>query len=439
MDTKDTKGTTRHLVSLIVCVLCVLCGDSAVVRGQFQMPDPKQMSGIPRPVTDLPDKSISVRVIRGELSNNITNQPVELHVGGKVLTAKTDEAGRAQFDNVTPGATVKASTTVGGERLESQEFAAPARGGIRLMLVATDPNKAPATQPNAPAVNGEVVIAGESRVVVEPVEEAVQVFYLLDIANNARVPVNPSAPFEFDLPTGAAGATVMEGSSPNAAAEGAHISVQGPFAPGHTYVQAAYQLSAGSGSVRIAQRFPATLEQLAVVVKKVGDTRLSSPQLKEQRELPAQGEMFIAATGGSLAAGQALELEVDGIPHHSAAPRAIALGLAGLVVVVGVWASGRPAGDPSGDAAERKRLIARRDRLFNDLVRLERDHRSGRGDERRYSIRREEIMTALENVYSTLDSGGDAPDSSDRAGLAATPDASKASRPASRDDRLGAA
>jgi hypothetical protein len=383
------------------------------------MLDPKQMAGIPRPVTDLPDRSISVRVIRGELSNNIANQPVELHVGSKVLTVKTDEAGRAQFDNVSPGATVKATTEVAGERLESQEFRAPDQGGIRLMLVATDSSKAPATLPDAPAVKGDVVIVAESRIVIEPIEEAARVFYLLDIANNARVPVNPPAPFGFELPKGALGAAIMDGSSPNAAAAGAHISVQGPFPPGHTYVQAAYQMSAEGGSLTIAQRFPATLEQLAVVVKKAGSTTLSSPQLKEQRELPAQGEMFIAATGGAVAAGQPLELEVGGIPYHSAAPRIITLSLAGLIVVIGAWASGQPAGDPSGRVAERKRLIARRERLFGDLVRLERDRRSGRGDDRRYAARREEILAALENVYSALDGDDTGPEPADRAGLAA--------------------
>ena len=383
------------------------------------MPDPKQMSGIPRPVTDLPDRSISVRVIRGELSNNIPNQPVQLRVGDKLLTAKTDEAGRAQFDNVTPGAAVKASTDVAGEHLESQEFPAPPRGGIRLMLVATDPSKPPATQPDAPAAKGDVVISTESRIVVEPVEEAAQVFYLLDIANNARVPVNPPAPFEFDLPKGAVGATIMEGSSPNAAAAGAHISVQGPFPPGHTYVQAAYQMPAPSGSLTIAQRFPAMLEQLAVVVKKSGSTTLSSAQVKEQRELPAQGEVFIAATGGPIAAGQLVDLEIDGIPHHSRAPRMIALALAGLIAILGLWASGRPAGDPSGSAAERKRLVARRDRLFNDLVRLERDHRGGSGDERRYATRREEILAALEQIYGALDGDDTGPEPADRTGLAA--------------------
>ena len=69
------------------------------------MPDPKQMSGIPRPVDDLPNGAISVRLIRGELSNNIADHPVELHVGSEVRTVKTDEAGRAQFNDVPAGAT----------------------------------------------------------------------------------------------------------------------------------------------------------------------------------------------------------------------------------------------------------------------------------------------------------------------------------------------
>src|SRR6266849_680882 len=274
MDTKDTKGRTGlALRCLILCVLGVLCVDSAVVRAQFQMPDPKQMAGIPRPVADLPNGAISVRLIRGALSNNIANHPVELRVGSKVLTVKTDESGRAQFNDVTPNATVKASADVDGEHLESQEFPAP-------------------------AIAGQVVIGDQSRIVIQPREEAVELFYLLDIANNARVPVNTPAPFVFDMPKDARGTAIMEGSSPQASVKGTRVTVEGPFAPGHTFVQVACELPAANGSVEIAQRLPANLEQLAVVVKKVGETSVSSPQLKEQREIPADGDMFIAATGG---------------------------------------------------------------------------------------------------------------------------------------------
>src|SRR5437016_712522 len=67
-----------------LCLLAVLCVLGMRVSAQFQMPDPKQMAGIPRPVTDLPNGTVSVRLIRGQLSNNITNFPVELHVGSDV-------------------------------------------------------------------------------------------------------------------------------------------------------------------------------------------------------------------------------------------------------------------------------------------------------------------------------------------------------------------
>lgn len=366
------------------------------------MPDPKQMSGIPRPVDDLPKGAISVRLIRGELSNNIAGHPVELHIGADVRTVKTDEAGRAQFNDVPAGATVKATAEVDGERLESQEFAAPSAGGVRLMLVATDKAKAAAAAA-APAVTGNVAIGQQSRIVMQPREEVLEVYYLLDIGNNAKSPVNTAAPFEFDMPDGATGCGIMQGSSPQATVAATHVIVQGPFAPGSTFVQVACALPAASGDVEIEQRFPAAIEHLAVVVKKVGDTTLRSPQLTDQREFPADGEVFIAATGGAVAAGQPIELNVGGVPHHSAAPRRIALGLAMAIALAGFWAASRPAEGRAANTVERKRLTTRRDKLFTELVRLEQEHRTGRVDDRRYATRREEVVALLEQIYGALD------------------------------------
>ena len=131
--------TTNRL--FVLCAFLVSVSFSGVAVAQFQMPDPKQMAGIPRPVTDLPNGTVSVRLIRGQLSNNIKDFPVELHVGSQVRTTKTDDAGRAEFGSLPAGATIKAVAVVDGERLESEEFPAPTQGGIRLMLVATDTSK----------------------------------------------------------------------------------------------------------------------------------------------------------------------------------------------------------------------------------------------------------------------------------------------------------
>jgi len=381
---KQTRlcGFSRRGLCVLSFAIAIL-GVLGVSRSdaQFAMPDMKQMSGIPRPVTDLPEGSISVRVIRGSLSNNIAGQMVELVVGGAKRTAKTDDAGRAQFDKVPPGALVKASADVDGEHLESQEFPAPAQGGIRLMLVATDKNAAPATTPEAPAVAGQVVMTDQSRIVMEPRDEVVNVFYLLDIENTARAPVNPTVPFAFDLPADAQGAGVMEGSTPNAKVNGKRVTIDGPFAPGHTFLQVGASIPVdGGGSIQISQTFPATLQSLAVIAQKVGDAKLASAQLTNQREMPADGQTFIAATGGALAAGQPLTLTLSGLPHHSGMPRTIALSLAGGIILAGLMFAGSSKSADADRAAERKRLAGRREKLLNDLARLEREHRAGERD-----------------------------------------------------------
>ena len=65
----------------------------------------------------------------------------------------------------------------------------------------------------------------------------------------------------------------MDGSSPQASVKGVRVTVEGPFAPGHTFVQVATSLPAEDGSIDIAQKLPANLEQLAVIVKKLGARR----------------------------------------------------------------------------------------------------------------------------------------------------------------------
>ena len=241
---------------------------------------------------------------------------------------------------------------------------------------------------------------------LEPGDEVVDVYYLLDIVNGASSPVTPATPFRFDMPSGALGTTLMDGSSPLAKTSGAHVTVNGPFPPGRTTVQVACQLPVTAGSMDVVQSFPANLERLAVLVRKVGDTKLTSAQIVQQRDIPNEGQIIIGAMGGAVAAGQPITLTLGNLPHHSQAPRWIALSMAGLIVLGGVWAGTR-AKDPLAREGERKRLLARREKLLGELVRLENDHRTGRGDRAKYASRREDLLAALEHVYSALDDPDD--------------------------------
>jgi hypothetical protein len=399
----------RGVVALfLVLVLAAAAG--------AQMPDLSQMSGVPLPTGDLPAGTVSVRVVRGELSNNVANQLVELHAASSVLQLTTDAEGRAQFTGVVAGTSVHALTTVDGQRLESREFTMPPDGGVRLVLVAAAPGGAPATAPPseeaampAPAqpalavAPGTVAFAGQSRVVAELNDDALDVYYLLDVVNPAASPVT-TEPLVFDAPKGATGTTVLESSSPQAKADGKRVIIEGPFAPGVTTVQFAYQLPVSSARLHFSQRFPAAFAPATVVVQKWGEMHFTSPQVGNHREMLNNGRPYIVAGGPGLRPGETLDLEVTGLPYHSPWPRYLALALAALAIGAGVWLS--MADVRTETEGRRQALDSRREQLLGELVKIEEQHLAGKMDEARFQTRRDHLVEQLEQVYTQLEHAG---------------------------------
>src|SRR5947209_124459 len=109
---------------------------SSVALAQPMMIDPSKMSGIPRPDPQVPPGTITVRLIRGELSNRMTGIDVGL-VGadGKARTQKTDEQGRATFAGLAAPGPYTAKATDGVEELASQPIELQSNMGSRVMLV----------------------------------------------------------------------------------------------------------------------------------------------------------------------------------------------------------------------------------------------------------------------------------------------------------------
>jgi hypothetical protein len=395
---------TMRPVSIALLVACVLVAPAL----QAQMPDARQMSGVPLPVADLPSGTVTVRVVRGAMTNVIPGQLVELTGGPSALSAKTNDAGRAEFTGLQPGTRVKAATTVNGERLESQEFAVPAAGGIRVALVATDPQLQQQAdrqrqQAESAAQAGTVVLSDRSRFVFEMGDEALNSFALFEIVNAAQVPVKTANPIVFDLPSSALGAGLLEGSTPQASVVGKRVIVNGPFAPGSTVVQYGYSLPLSGGSLTVEQIMPLALGQVSVLVQKVGDMQLESPQLAEHRDMPLQGATFIVGKGPAVPAGQVIRFSLSGLPHQPVWPRNVALGLAGAILVAGAWASRRRLPAHQAEQERRKRLDAKRDRLFSELTSIEEQHRENTIDPERYATRRRELLASLERVYAQLD------------------------------------
>ena len=149
------------------------------------------MSGVPLPVRDLQPGTVSVRLIRGSLDKPLPGQTVTITGGPAPLTGTTNEAGRAEIAGLAVGTRIKASAVIDGERLESEEFAVPAAGGVRLMLVASDPDAAARsvedrTLAAGPAQPGIVVLGDQTRFVFEIGDEGLNAFNIVQILNTAR-------------------------------------------------------------------------------------------------------------------------------------------------------------------------------------------------------------------------------------------------------------
>ena len=397
-------GTDRHgwtgrvrAGALIVCIL------GAALRAQ---PDPREMSGIPRPDANLQDGLITVRVIRGSFANNVPDHPVELLAGDSTSTADTDTDGRASFMSLSPGSEVRVATTLDGERLISQPFATPGRGGVAVLLVGVADDGGNLT-PATVARPGRVTLGQDSRILIELDEETIEVYYLLDVLNDTAGPIEPQTPFELTLPSGAQAGTVLQGSTPRAIVEGPRVWVSGAFAPGITRVYVGYVLPYSSGSLVLSQTFPADFDQLLVFVEQWGEMDVASTQLDRRGEMAADatGELpLLWGAGTRVPAGQPVVLELVGLPHHSQWPQIIALSLSGFIVAVGAWvASG--SGDDDIEGQRVRALQTLREKLFHDLVKTEQQYRHGTIGPTRYGTRRTELIAQLERVLRDLDEG----------------------------------
>jgi hypothetical protein len=385
----------------------VLTIGSARIVAQVNMPDPSAIAGTPLPAPELPDRTVTIRVVRERMGNNIAGQVVTLKVGTQTRLGNTDAQGRAQFDGLTAGVLVQATTIVDGETLTSQEFPVPAQGGVRVALIAGIAAAAAKEKSEAeaaakmPARPGVVEIGPESRIIVEYQDDNLTVFYLLEILNNARTPIDIGGPLLLKLPTGAAGASMMQGSSQHASAKGDMMTITGPFPPGKTVAQVGFSLPQAGASYELRQTWPAALAQIYVGMEKIGNMQISSKQLTDVREMNSEGQPFIVATGPRLNAGETMVLNLTGLPAHSSTPRTVGLMAAAIIFAIGAWFALSPA---KAHAAQDAKLQARREKLMNEVVALEKKRRNkplSDADEARL----QRITAELERVIAELDRG----------------------------------
>jgi hypothetical protein len=387
---------------LAVVLVALLIPIAAMAQ---QMPDPSLINGRSFPEPTLKDGTVTIRVVRESIGNDAPGQQVRVTVGGQTKTATTDSQGRAEFTGL-PAGEARAEAIVDGEKLESQPFAVPTSGGLRVILVAGLAKAAErkkqeeATALAAPPTKGVVSLGGDSRIVMEFTNDTLFAFYLLDIVNTARTRVDIGGPLKIDLPREAANARIREGSSQSAEVDGTHLTVRGPFAPGTTSVQVEFSLRFSNATETVVQAFPVPLQRVVVGIEKVGSLGLASSQFSSVTEVNPGGGVYLLGQGGTIQPGTPLTFTLSNLPVHSRTGLNMTLALAVLIAGVGVWLGMTPKGSA---AVDRPALVRRRDTLLGELAQIEARRRDVVVAPEKTERRRARILSELEQIYAELD------------------------------------
>ena len=192
------------------------------------------------------------------------------------------------------------------------------------MLVATAKGGAAPAPVFQPA--GNVVLGDQTRVIIDPADDALQVYYVLDIQNSARAPVNPPIGVRRQHADRRAQhhgpRRRAAGGGPRRSRDGHRTVRAGPDRRADGVSDAGYDRRRD-----VQQTMPARRSGLAVLMKKAAtfaDVAAASgragARIRRGAVHPRSG------TGDT--GRRTLALTVSGLPHHSPWPRRIALALA---------------------------------------------------------------------------------------------------------------
>jgi hypothetical protein len=247
------------------------------------------------------------------------------------------------------------------------------------------------------------VFGDQTRVIIEHADAVLQVYYILDIRNSARAPVNPPSAVVVNMPSGAASATVLSG-APQAVALGDHVSITGPFASGQTKCRSPFKCPSRAPMSRSSRSFPLAVPGLAVLMKKTGDISMSRRSSQHSGARVRKGAIYPRAgtdAAGGCSAGR------DGL--RAAAPQRLAAANcadAGHPDARRRVLDGGRRPTPGSERGEVKQLSGKREKIYAELVRLEQQRRAGGIDAAKYAERRPALMAQLERVYRDLDTEG---------------------------------
>ncbi len=418
MSTRWVAGFIR----LCAWMLVLLGASRALAQPMF---DPAQMSGIPRPDPQVPAGEIIVRVIRGQMTNNVAGQEVELvSSSGESRKEKTGADGRARFAGLSTGSRWTARTELDGQALVSQPLDVTGQAGIRLMLVAKAAAPAaggaggtpavagtggtPAAAgaggtpagaaPSAPAAAGDrskLRLGETTRLIVEFEDDWLSFFWVYDLRNDGTEPYQPGPEgLVLPLPMGAKSASIQRMGSeapPAKVIEGLGTVWNGPIPPGATQLIVGFALPF-EGEARLRTQVGLPLAEWQLITRDSSGLSFEGDGVGQPERRARDGQAFTVLLGRAVGPA-GIDVVIRG-KHHDKRAR-----WAGLVVacVLFLWAAGGAISGRQSAEASKGTLEQEIEAAYDALVALE--ARASKDRSGKLAAERAVLVEKLETLY----------------------------------------
>jgi len=410
----------RWLCASVTALLLFAASLSAHAAGE------QDMAARPLMVGDLPVGTVTVRVGRGSLTNAAVGAKVEATVraAGKAdkRTEETKADGRATFSGLPVGAEFQAEVVVDGEHLQTAAFPIPDQGGARLMLVSSTGDGEGKAAETAAAANphagghahgegtDEASVAGQtsdpsvlhvsnsSKFLIDLREDALAIMENLVLENTSgQIFRAGAAGLPIPLPAGANNTSSIEGGAHLDIAEDATVLLREAIPPANSQgipVQARlgfFVPTAGQSTLTIRQPMPFGLDGPLIMVPERSHLTLAAPGLQALApQADDEGAPMRIYQLASVPRNGVLAITVSGVPRRGGLGKMIAAALVALLVLAVLLGLRRPKGGKKSDG--------RREKLFAELVEVERACRAAGADDVPLAARRAELVAAIEAV-----------------------------------------
>ena len=370
---------------------------------------------------------VSARDAQGTL---LPNQVIELGVvgaGGQIEVKRqtTDKQGQTRFADAgkptAPPSETKPSPTagaphgvaaavamsVGSLRVGTDGFSIPDAGGVRVELRVPD-------RTNDPSV---VTVGEGGRIILQLRDDVLGFVESLPLQNHSEKIFDPGVGgIEVPLPSESTNAEGAEGEHKIEIRKGIGVAIHGVIPPRRaTSVDPAqkspdevtfgFVLPLRGSTLDFEQRFPNGMGEFTFVSEQIAGLGIESPQITRRIDRDANGKKFWLWRGEPISPGGVLRFRVTGLPAVSNTGKVISAALAlGLLLAAIVFSRKPSSTSAASRAGERERLIARREKLFSELLAHEsNDSASKTAATKDASVSaRKELVRKLENVYREL-------------------------------------